>query len=52
MFVETNPIPVKAAAAMMGLCGPEIRLPLTELSAENREVVAHALSELELYSPS
>lgn len=29
MFIETNPIPVKAAAAMMGLIGPEIRLPMT-----------------------
>lgn len=28
MFCETNPIPVKYAASLMGLCGPETRLPL------------------------
>jgi 4-hydroxy-tetrahydrodipicolinate synthase len=32
MFVETNPIPVKAAVALLGLCGEEIRMPLTRLS--------------------
>ena len=33
MFLEGNPIPVKAALAIMGLIDPEIRLPLTPLSA-------------------
>jgi 4-hydroxy-tetrahydrodipicolinate synthase len=32
LFVEANPIPVKWAAARMGLCSPAIRLPLTPLS--------------------
>jgi 4-hydroxy-tetrahydrodipicolinate synthase len=32
LFVEANPIPVKWAAARMGLCSRAIRLPLTELS--------------------
>ncbi len=36
MFVETNPIPVKAAMAMAGLIGDEIRLPLTPLSEQYR----------------
>ena len=27
-FVESNPIPVKAAMAMMGLCEPVYRLPM------------------------
>ncbi|MBI5137247.1 MAG: 4-hydroxy-tetrahydrodipicolinate synthase [Nitrospirae bacterium] len=31
MFIDTNPIPVKAATAMMGLTGPTLRLPLTPL---------------------
>jgi 4-hydroxy-tetrahydrodipicolinate synthase len=31
MFVETNPVPVKAAAAILGYCTPELRLPLTPL---------------------
>ncbi|MGN0202482.1 MAG: 4-hydroxy-tetrahydrodipicolinate synthase [Candidatus Cryptobacteroides sp.] len=28
-FVESNPIPVKAALSLMGFCTPEMRLPLT-----------------------
>ncbi len=36
LFIETNPIPVKAALAMMGVCRPEPRLPLTPLSTPNR----------------
>jgi 4-hydroxy-tetrahydrodipicolinate synthase len=43
LFVEANPIPVKWAAARMGLCGPAIRLPLTELSEGQRPVVEAAL---------
>ena len=35
LFSEVNPIPVKAAAAMMGLCENEVRLPLVPLSREN-----------------
>lgn len=34
MFWETNPIPVKAAAAMMKYCRPDIRLPLVPMSAD------------------
>ena len=32
MFVETNPVPVKTAAALMGMCGDELRLPLAPLA--------------------
>ncbi len=35
MFMETNPIPVKAAMALLGWIQPEIRSPLTELESEN-----------------
>ncbi len=45
LFVETNPIPVKAALGMMGLCRPEPRLPLTPLTAENRPALKKALKE-------
>ncbi len=48
MFVETNPIPVKAALAMMGHCRPEPRLPLTPLSAESRPALKKALKEFHL----
>lgn len=37
LFYEVNPIPVKAAAAMMGLCENEVRLPLVPMSAANEE---------------
>ena len=48
LFIETNPIPVKAALAMMGVCRPEPRLPLTSLSAENRPALKKALKEFKL----
>src|SRR5512136_1294856 len=32
MFIETNPGPVKAAVALLGKAGPEIRLPLWQVS--------------------
>ncbi len=43
LFVEPNPIPVKWAAAKMGLCEQSIRLPLTELSPEYHARVLDAL---------
>ncbi len=43
LFVETNPIPVKAALELMGLCGGAPRLPLTPLEAKNRPALLRAL---------
>ncbi len=43
LFVEPNPIPVKWAMARMGLMGPALRLPLTELTENSRPVVEGAL---------
>ena len=40
LFIESNPIPVKAALAMMGLIEEEYRLPLCPLAAKNREILA------------
>ena len=39
LFCETNPIPLKAAMALRGLTTDEIRLPLTPLSEQNRELL-------------
>jgi 4-hydroxy-tetrahydrodipicolinate synthase len=36
-FMETNPIPVKEAMAMMGMLEPEFRLPMCPMGAANRE---------------
>lgn len=43
MFIETNPIPVKAALAMMGQIEEEYRLPLVPMSAKNRETLRATL---------
>jgi 4-hydroxy-tetrahydrodipicolinate synthase len=43
LFIEANPIPVKWAAARMGLCGATLRLPMTPLSAHNEAAVEAAL---------
>ena len=37
LFIETNPIPVKAALAMLGLIEEDYRLPLVPMNAANRE---------------
>lgn len=42
-FVESNPIPVKAAMAMMGLCEPVWRLPMTPPSAQNHAKIETVL---------
>lgn len=43
MFIETNPIPVKTALAMMGKIREEFRLPLCEMSQSNKEKLAEVL---------
>ncbi len=45
LFLETNPIPAKAALAMMGRIGPEIRAPLYAMSAGPRDKLRAVLSE-------
>ncbi|MCI0570019.1 MAG: 4-hydroxy-tetrahydrodipicolinate synthase [Myxococcaceae bacterium] len=48
LFIESNPIPVKAALHMMGLFGPELRLPLTPLSEQHVAPLKAELSRLGL----
>ena len=43
LFIETNPVPVKAALAMMGQIQEEYRLPLVPMSAKNRETLRATL---------
>jgi len=45
LFVEANPIPVKWALAEMGLIGPTLRLPLTELDTAHHDTVRGALKK-------
>jgi len=44
LFAETNPAPLKAALAQMGLCGDEVRLPLVSIEASTRERLRAALA--------
>jgi 4-hydroxy-tetrahydrodipicolinate synthase len=43
LFIETNPVPVKAALAMMGVIQEEYRLPLVPLGPKNREILRETL---------
>ncbi len=45
LFVETNPIPVKTALGLMGLCKSDLRLPMTEMLAENKEKLKKAMKD-------
>jgi len=48
MFLESNPIPVKWAAARLGLIGEGIRLPLTPLAKQHHEPVLAAMKSVGL----
>jgi 4-hydroxy-tetrahydrodipicolinate synthase len=45
LFLETNPIGIKAAMEMAGHCTSELRLPLVPLAPDNREKLRRALLE-------
>ena len=45
LFIETNPIPVKAALKMMGMDSGILRLPLTEISQESFETLLKAMRD-------
>lgn len=47
-FIETNPIPVKAALAMMGMIEEVYRLPLVSMQPENRSRLENILKAMEL----
>ncbi len=47
-FVESNPIPAKAALSLMGLCSDEMRLPLLPATDRTRALLADVLGKLEL----
>ncbi|MDZ4728739.1 MAG: 4-hydroxy-tetrahydrodipicolinate synthase [Xanthomonadales bacterium] len=48
LMLESNPIPVKWALHEMSLCGPSLRLPLPELSQQNRSAMRRCLAKLGL----
>lgn len=46
LFIESNPIPVKAALADMGLIAEEYRLPLCEMTSANRQRLRATMAKL------
>ena len=46
MFIETNPIPVKTAMGLMGLCSNELRLPMCAMDDKNKEKL---VKEMKIY---
>lgn len=48
LFIEVNPIPVKTACGLMGLCSEEMRLPLCEMEDSNREKLISVMKEYSL----
>jgi 4-hydroxy-tetrahydrodipicolinate synthase len=49
MFIETSPIPVKEALAMMGLIELEFRLPICPLLEANRSILTECLKRYNLF---
>jgi 4-hydroxy-tetrahydrodipicolinate synthase len=47
-FIESNPIPVKASLALMGLCEESYRLPMCPPAESTRQALRAALTELGL----
>jgi len=45
VFLETNPIPVKTAMGLLGMCAPELRLPMCSMSSDNLEKLKQALRD-------
>ena len=43
MFIESNPSPVKYAASLLGLCSPDVRLPLVQVKEETKKKLSEAL---------
>jgi len=49
--MESNPIPLKAALAQLGLCGDALRLPLTRATPATRERLTAALATAGIAPP-
>jgi 4-hydroxy-tetrahydrodipicolinate synthase len=43
LFCEASPAPAKYAASLLGLCRPEVRLPIVPLSDKGRDIVRAAM---------
>ncbi len=45
LFIEANPIPIKTAMGHLGLCSPDLRLPLCPMNPDNEKVLLQALKD-------
>lgn len=45
VFLETNPIPVKTAMGLLGMCAPDLRLPMCSMSEVNLDKLKIALKD-------
>lgn len=45
VFLETNPIPIKTAMGLLGMCNPGLRLPMCAMSEDNLEKLKKALRD-------
>lgn len=52
MFYETNPIPVKTAAGVLGLCSSELRLPMCAMGEANRQKLEQVLKSSPVLQPA
>ena len=43
LFVESNPVPIKAALSAQGVCSAQVRAPLTSLTTPSKQKLNHAL---------
>ena len=43
LFIETNPIPIKTAMGLLGLCSDELRLPMFAMESANKEKLKKAM---------
>ncbi len=48
LFIEPNPVPVKQALAWLGICEPDVRLPLCEMAEATRAQLRTTLEALNL----
>ena len=43
LFIEPNPVPIKTALAVKGVCTEDVRLPLCEMTSPNKDILINTL---------
>lgn len=46
LFIEPNPVPIKAALAVKGVCTEDVRLPLCEMTSTNKDILINTLKNM------